>query len=176
MSLSSYLDTYKKILAFGGSAATIPLFASFLSLQPPWPPAIGPVSTAAVLVAALVAWEWTREASVPGRRRLILTSAAATAVGLLLYLYLYSEFVDTIPHSSMRVVRGYECTADAKLVYRSACPNLPTDALQGAEWESTDLWTRASVTNVRIGLATAWLAFTFGLAFVVGGIVAGRER
>jgi len=83
--------------------------------------------------------------------------------------------VDDIPGTSLRVIRGYQCTGQAQLVYKDACPDLPTDALQGAEWEPTELWTRQSVTNVRLALAGSWIAFTAGLILMAGAVVAGRK-
>ena len=59
-------------------------------------------------------------------------------VGLIAYLTLYSLFVEPIPGAHARVVRGYVCTADAARVYGDACPDLPREALAGAEWEAVE--------------------------------------
>jgi uncharacterized membrane protein YfcA len=173
--ISNYLESLIKVLGIGAAFATIPLFAAFASLEPPWPPAIGYVSSALVLVAALMSWEWTRRSRTRYRRRWILAGVVFLLAGLFVYFYLYSSFIDDIPGTTLRVVRGYDCTADARLVYKDACPNLPADALEGAEWEATELWTRQSITNVRLALTASWLAFTAGLMLVSGGVVAGRK-
>jgi CDP-diglyceride synthetase len=173
--MEAYLRNLIKVLGIGAAFASIPLFASFAALQPPWPPAIGQVSAALVLLASLAAWEWTRNARRVDRRRWIIVGIVLTLVGLLLYLMLYSLFVETVPGSDIRLVRGYACTADALLVYPNACPDLPSDALRSAEWEPLNLWTRSSVTVVRVALTASWLVFTAGLIVAVGAIVAGRR-
>jgi hypothetical protein len=175
LAISNYLESLIKVLGIGAAFATIPLFAAFASLEPPWPPAISYVSSALVLVAALMSWEWTRRSRTKNRRRWILAGVFFLIAGLFVYFFLYSSFIDNIPGTSLRVIRGYDCTVEAKLVYKDACPDLPSDALQGAEWEATELWTRQSVTNVRLGLTASWLAFTAGLMLVAGGVVAGRK-
>jgi hypothetical protein len=173
--ISTYFTNLLKVLAIGAGFASIPLFASLASLQPPWPPAIGAVSAGLVMAGALIIWEWTRNSRIRNRRRWILSAALIAVASILGYMILYSLFVENVPGTSLRVVRGYECTRNALLVYKDACPDLPSDAFAGAEWESTELWTRQSVTTVRVGLAGAWLLFTAALTMTVGGVIAGRK-
>jgi uncharacterized membrane protein YfcA len=173
--ISDYLKNLVKVLGIGAAFASIPLFASLAELQPPWPPAIGIVSAGLVLLASLIVWEWTRRSRIKVRRRLILLAATLTIGGLIGYLFLYSFFIEPIPGTHVRVVRGFVCTADAQRVYRDACPDLPREALQNSEWEAVALWTRSSVTWARVGLTAAWLVFTSGLIAAVGAIVAGRK-
>ena len=172
--MDEYLKNLLKVLGIGAAFATLPLFVSLAELQPPWPPAIGHVSAALVLMASLVVWEWTRRSKIRHRRRWILSGIALTLVGLLSYLLLYSIFIEPMPQGG-RVVRGYQCSARALEVYRDLCPDLPREALQDAEWESLVLWTRSSVTIARMGLAVSWLVWTAGLIACLGAIVAGRK-
>lgn len=173
--MEAYLRNLAKVLGIGAAFAAIPLFASLAALQPPWPPAIGQVSAALVLLASLAAWEWTRKARRVHRRRWVVVATVLTLCGLFGYLLLYSMFVEDVPNTDVRLVRGYRCTADALLVYGDACPDLPSDALRDAEWEPLNLWTRSSVTMVRIALTASWLIFTAGLIAAVGSVVAGRR-
>lgn len=173
--MDRYLQNLVKVLAIGAAFAAIPLFASLAALQPPWPPAIGHVSAGLVLLASLFAWEWTRGARRVHRRRWILTATVLTLAGLIGYLILYSMFVETLADEDVRLIRGYECTADARLVYGAACPDLPGDALRDAEWNPLNLWTRSSITVVRLLLTASWLVFTAGLIAAVGSVVAGRR-
>jgi hypothetical protein len=176
MSLGSYLKAHKAVLSWGSGSASFPLLAYLADLQPPWPPGITPLSTLFVLIAAVVAWEFARNARRQKRRLMILWSLVVAVLAISSYSYAYSRFVDAVPtQPSARVIRGYECTAEAKLVYGTACPALPSDALENAAWEPTELWTRASITNVRLLLALAWLVFTFSVGFTVGAVVAGRK-
>lgn len=173
--LNAYLKNLVTVLGVGAAFAAIPLFAQLASLEPPWPPAIGTVSAALVLLASLFAWEWARHGRLGNRRRLFLVAAVLTLGGLFAYLLLYSFFVEPVPGAKLRVVRGFVCTADAQRVYQQACPDLPRDALRDAEWEVLALWTRSSVTWARLGLTATWLVFTSGLIAAVGAIIAGRQ-
>jgi hypothetical protein len=173
--MDQYLRDLIKVLGIGAAFASIPLLVALAGLQPPWPPAIGQVSAALVLLASLAAWEWVRASALKTRRRWIVMATLLTLSGLFAYLILYSLFVETVTGTDLRVVRGYTCTSEALAVYRNQCPELPRDALRDAEWEAPVLWTRGSITMVRIGLAATWLVFTAGLICAVGSIVAGRK-
>jgi len=175
--IPTFLQNLAKVLAIGAAFASLPLFASFASLQPPWPPAIGPVSAALVLLSSLIVWEWTRRSRIRNRRRLILGAVIVTLLGLGLYLALYSLFVDNLPGQEERIVRGYACTADAKLVYKDSCPDLPQNALSeaGGEHPERILWTRSSITAVRMALTTTWLLFMAGLIMSLSAVIAGRK-
>ena len=174
--MEQYLHHLARVLGVGACFAAIPLFASFAELQPPWPPAIGYLSAALVLMAALVAWEWTRRAKLADRRRWIVIAATLTLLGLLGYLFLYSLFVEVVPGTNERIVRGFACTYEAKLIHANRCLDLPRKALEAVDWDPAVLWTRASLATVRIGLTIAWLIFIAGLVTAVGSIVAGRRR
>jgi hypothetical protein len=176
--IESYLRRITGVLAIGAAFASIPLFASLSRLEPPWPPAIGYVSAALVLIGSLIAWEWTRAAALRHRRRWILVATILTLAALSVYLTLYSLFVETVPGTSARLIRGYACTSEAEQVQNmlgNQCPDLPREALEDAGWNPYELWTRSSITMVRLGLVLSWLIFTAGLVVVVGAIVAGRE-
>jgi hypothetical protein len=156
--------------AVGAAFAAAPLIATLAGADPPWPAGIGYVSVALLFAAAVAAH--ASPGSWPVRPRPWLLSALAlAAAGLLASLILSSMFVETIPGSGVRVVRGTVCTPDALLVYKEACPDLPRDALRDAEWEAATLWTRSSVTTVRVGLAAGWLAFVAGLAVAAAAVV-----
>lgn len=163
------------VVGIGGGAAALPMLAAFADLQPPWPPAIAYVSAAMILMAALFAIEWGRNSKQAFRRRLIIGSALTTIIGLFAYLTLYSLFVEAVPGADVRIIKGYECTREAMLVYSEACPNLGGKELRGAAWHAENLWTRESITFIRISLTACWLLFTAGLIGMVGSVVTGRR-
>ena len=146
--------------------AAITLAASVLALDPPWPRGIGYLSSAGIIAAAFAHRKW---ADTPTNSGLPMRGGfawALTAGGLLAFMILSSLFIETIPLSGVRVVKGFVCTADALAVYGKECPDLSRDALRDAEWESIVLWTRWSVTLVRLSLVLTWLAFVAGLALM----------
>ena len=173
--LDTYLRDLTKVLGIGAGFASIPLILSLASLQPPWPPAIGYVSAVLVLVSALLAWEWNRSARQASRRKWIIAGTTLSIMGLGSYLLCYSLFIETVPDTGLRIIRGYTCTPDAKLVYKDVCPDLPREALRDAEWESPILWTRASLSVVRLALTFTWLGFIAGLVISTGSVIAGRK-
>ena len=173
--IDTYLNNLVRVFLIAGAFALIPLVASFADLQPPWPPAIGYVSAGLVILASLIVWEWVRKSRTTKRRIWIIVATVLTVIGLFGYLTLYSLFVERIPGSGDRVVRGYVCTVDALAIYKAKCPDLPREALQDAEWESLALWTRGSVTAVRLWLTLSWITFMAGLVAAVGAVVAGRK-
>jgi hypothetical protein len=172
--MNSYLKDLIQVLTIAGTLATLPLLAAFAGLQPPWPPAIAYVTAAFILMSALVMWEWVRGSRRAVRRRFILAGIALTILGIGAYLPLYWLFVEPIPGSSARVVRGTVCTPVAQRTYPDQCPDLSRDVLRGAEWEANLLWTRTSIMQVQLGLVTAWIAFAAGLVAFVGAVIAGR--
>lgn len=173
--IDRYLRDLIRVIGVGAAFASLPVLASLAELQPPWPPAIGQVSGALVLISALVAWEFVRGGTVLRRRRWVVSAVALTLVGLLSYLAILSQFVVTMPITEERIITGFTCSADAAAIYREYCPFLSIDALNDAEWSAEKLWTRGSITVVRLGLAGTWLLFTAGLICSVGSIVAGRK-
>ncbi len=174
--MEKYLTSLVKVLGIGAAFAAVPLFASLASLQPPWPPAIGFVSAALVMLSALIAWEWTRNTKLKNRRKAIIISSVGVLISLTIYLIFYSLFVETVVgKENLRIIRGYECNTNAKLVFSKECPDLSANALEQAEWDSLALWTRQSITIVRMSLTLTWLAFTGFLISAVGSIVAGRK-
>ena len=147
----------------------LPAGAAFLAFDPPWPSGIGYASVA--LVAGAAGWQ-----HFSGGRGDWLTMRGARVIGVVLvvvaiaYLSLFSLFVETIPESGVRVVKGFTCTPDALLVYGNSCPALGRDALRDAEWEAATLWTGTSVMLVRVGLVTGWLSLVAGLALAAARV------
>jgi hypothetical protein len=147
----------------------LPVVASFLAFDPPWPAGIGYVSAALVAGGAA----WGHFGASPGAlvsKRLLKAIVAGLAVVAIAYLSLLSLYVETIPGTAVRVVKGFACTPDALLVYGDSCPALGRDALRDAEWEAATLWTGSSVMLVRIGLVTGWLMLVAGLALAAARI------
>jgi hypothetical protein len=173
--MDQYLRDLLKVVGIGGAFALLPALAVLAGLSPPWPPAIGGVSALLILVFSLIVWEWVRKSRTSHRRAWILAALVLTLAGLFGYLILYSLFIEPVPGTDERAIRGFTCTPDALKVHKQACPDLPREALEDAEWESLKLWTRQSVTLVRLGLAVSWLVFTAGLIATVGAILAGRR-
>ena len=172
--MAKFLQSLTGLLGFIAFVATIPMIASLADLQPPWPPAVAILSSAILLVSAVMAWEWTRRSKLGLRRGWMVASLVVMLASLFVYLGLNSYYVENVPGSDMRVVRGSECTRMAAEVY-DTCPDLPREALEDAGWEAVKLWTRSSVTQVRLMLVAGWFAFIAGLIGILGAVIAGRN-
>jgi hypothetical protein len=100
----------------------------------------------------------------------IRTIALGLAIAAVVYLSLLSLYVESIPGTGVRVIKGFTCTPDARLVYGNGCPNLGRDALRDAEWEAATLWTGTSVMIVRLSLVVSWLAMAGALALAAARV------
>ena len=152
----------------------VPVLAALAALDPPWPAHFGLVSAA--LIAACGASAQLGLGFLPrfdGRvlRKLI---PALVLGGLVAYLALASLFVETIPGTGVRVVKGFVCTPDAALVYGETCPGLSRDALRDAEWEAATLWTGPSLLVARLSLVVSWLVIVAGLALAAAAVASRR--
>lgn len=159
------------LAAIGLVAAAVPLVFIVSESEPPWPIGIGWLSA-----LLLLASPFTARAGLALPRWLVWAAGIVALMALAAYLVLNSLFVEPVPGTGLRVVRGFVCTPDAVLVYGDACPDLPREALQDAEWEAVALWTRGSVTIARTGLTGAWLVFVLALAAVIAGMAARWKR
>ncbi len=156
-------------LAAVAALVALPGLAAWLALDPPWPNGVGYIS--AVLIAAGAAWPHFA----PGRddwltKGWIRTIALGLAIAAVVYLSLLSLYVESIPGTGVRVIKGFTCTPDARLVYGNGCPNLGRDALRDAEWEAATLWTGTSVMIVRLSLVVSWLAMAGALALAAARV------
>lgn len=146
-----------------------PLLAALGSFDPPWPAHFGVVSAALVAAGAGLAHS-PGGAPLPPAKTLRWLVPALVLGGLVAYLSLASLFVEAIPGSGVRVVKGFVCTPDAMLVYRESCPGLPRDALRDAEWEAATLWTAPSLLTARLSLVVSWLTLVGGMALTAAAV------
>ena len=151
-----------------------PLLAAAAALDPPWPAHFGFVSAALVAGGAAAAHFGQLGVGRTGARLRRALIPALVLGGLIAYLALASLFVEAIPGTGVRVVKGFVCTPDAALVYGNSCPGLSRDALRDAEWEAATLWTAPSLLVARLSLLVAWLLLVGGLALAAAAVEARR--
>lgn len=173
---SQHLRRVGKALLTGSAVAAAPLLADLADLEPPWPNGIGKASAVSVVVASIVCGEVLASSGLKVRRTWTLVAAGLATFGLVSYLLLASLFIETSTDGSLRAIRGYHCTPAALIVYKEKCPDLDKMALQAAEWNATTLWTRGSVTTIRLLLVTSWLTFLLSAVVAVSSSVTGSRR
>lgn len=169
----SWNNGFVRALAGGAGVALLLLAAWFGELAPPdsaigWiAPLLGVAIPAVVIGSGQVKW-WTKR-GVQGASVALLLAAAS------LYGWASSSYVIG-GENGAPLVRGTECTPDAKLVFESECPDLPSDALADAAYDPAALWTAASIARVKLMLGGAWAAIAAATALLVAGWLGGPRR
>lgn len=182
--MASGLDDFKQLLkefrglsvwAVGGSLV-VPFAASLADLSPPWPPGIVPVTAVVELLALVLVFQFFKTSKRPVINRVLLAGVTLFALASVVYLSAVSYFTYQVPTTKERFVKGYECTADARLVFQSRCPDLGLDELKTAEYEAERLWTRKSITVTRTSLALIWSLDFVALSFALGSFLCYQMR
>ena len=156
-----------------GAAASGVLAASIGGLAPPhsptgWLAAMLAVAIPIGVVASGQAAWWTKR-RVQGVLLALLLAAAAN------YGWARSAYVID-GENGAQLVRGTDCTADARLVYESDCPDLPSDAIADAAYDAAALWTAASIGRVKLFLGALWVLSASAAALLVAGWLGGPRR
>lgn len=158
----------------GGAALAVLLLAAWLGgLAPPASPVGWIAALLALAIPAGVAgsgqvtW-WTTRAMRGALLALLLVAAGV-------YGWAASSYV-IAGEQGAPLVRGTECTLDAKLVYESECPDLPSDALADAAYDPATLWTAASIGRVKWMLGGSWALIAAAASLLVTGWLGGPRR
>jgi len=158
----------------GGAVLALLLLAAWLGgLAPPaspigWLAALVALAIPAAVIGSGQAKWWTAR-PVQGALLALLVVAAAA------YGWAHSSYVIAGAQGAP-LVRGTECTPDAKLVYESECPDLPSDALIDAAYDEAALWTAASIGRVKLILGGAWMLAAAAAALLVAGWLGGPRK
>lgn len=158
----------------GGVVLALLLLAAWIGgLAPPaspmgWLAALVVLAIPVGVIGSGQAKWWTKR-GVQGALLALLVTAAAT------YGWAHSSYV-IAGERGAPLVRGTECTPDAKLVYESECPDLPSDALIDAAYDEAALWTAGSIGRVKLMLGTAWMLAAAAAALLVAGWLGGPRR
>lgn len=158
----------------GGAVLALLLLAAWLGgLAPPaspvgWLAALVALAIPAGVIGSGQAKWWTKRGVQGALLALLVVSAA-------LYGWTHSGYV-IAGERGAPLVRGTECTPDAKLVYESECPDLPSDALIDAAYDEAALWTAGSIGRVKLMLGSAWMLAAAAAALLAAGWLGGPRR
>jgi hypothetical protein len=150
-----------------GAAVAAPFLASFVAIAPPWPTGMAAITSAVVLVVLIVVYQ-TFKGDESNITRSIKWLSVVGLMLLVAYVVLFSMFTIYVPPAKRSIVIGYQCTAEALLVYKAKCPLLTIEELSEAVFDEFQLWTRLSITIVRVTLITGWLSLFVALAAIIG--------
>lgn len=163
--MATSLDQFKALLrevagiskyALAGVTA-LPLVTLAVDLSPPWPRGVSVATSLLELIVLVLAYHYAKGARRVTINRALAVGSALLVVASLAYFTLLSLFSYEGP-SGERFVKGYECTAAAKLLYESTCPLLPKNEIASANYAADRLWTSGSIVVVRVSLLITWSA------------------
>lgn len=159
-----------------GAGVAVPFAAALASLSPPWPPGVVMVTAIVELVALVFVYQFLKSA----RRRTInwvlSVSAVVLAIVGITYLVALSLYTYETPMTKERWVKGFDCTRDARAVFKDKCPDLGLDELKSAEYEAERLWTARSVAIVRTSLVALWALAFMALSVLLGSFIVYQSR
>lgn len=158
----------------GGAVLALLLLAAWLGGLAPPASAVGWIAPLLALAVPMgvvgsgqVKW-WTRRGVQGALLALLLVAAGVHGWASSSYII--------AGENGAPLVRGTECTPDAKLVFESECPDLPSDALADAAYDPAALWTAASIGRVKLMLGGSWAAIAAAAALLVAGWLGGPRR
>jgi len=175
----SGLDEFKKLLAefrglsawAVGGAVAVPFAAALVDFSPPWPPGIVLVTAVVELIALVFVFQFLKSAKRRSINRALIVSTAGLSIASVVYLILLSLYTYRVPTTGERFVKGYNCTPEAKAIFKDHCPDLGLDELRTAEYEAERLWTRRSLTLMRVTLVILWSAAFILLSLTLGAFI-----
>jgi hypothetical protein len=166
---------YKSIgpWAMGGTVF-VPLVDYVLRLGPPWPDGLAILTCVAELLMLMAVFHFgfgsTREHV--SRRMIVLVLLMVICFGV--YLYLGSMFIFTAPGDE-RFIRGFTLRPEVQAVIGQNYS--VEDALNGYEYRADAIWTKGSITAMRLILLSLWLlSFSFLSGTIASFVIYHRRR
>jgi hypothetical protein len=151
-------------------ALALPPVAAAGSLTPPWPPAVVVLTVVSQVTSFALASQRLAVVTRGTASRVAVGLAIGLGVLACMYLLSVSRYTYQTPTTKERWAAGFVCTADARAVFGDKCPNLGIDELRSAEYEAERLWTRESITIVRVGLVVLWLVAFILLSAMIASL------
>ena len=159
-----------------GSGLAVPFVAAMADFSPPWPPGIVPVTAVVELMTLVIMFQYFKNTARRIVNRVLIISVIFFVIAGLPYLFVLSLYTYQVPVTKQRFVKGYECTIDAKVVFKERCPDLGLDELQTAEYRAERLWTLKSISIIRIILVSAWSMTFAALSSALGVFLVYQMR
>lgn len=173
------LEAYRQTLTWAlGGSAILPLIASFAGLAPIWPPGVPLLTSLFTLLSIIFCFQFFRKRAKKITNRVMLVSLGFFLVTLVSYLILISVFTFKIPTTGETIYLGCGWSdftkeiADELLIdVAQGCPGQYDRILETSEYESGVVWTKSSVTAVRVFAVMLWLTVFSFLATFIGSFL-----
>jgi hypothetical protein len=184
--VKDFQNLYAKIAKL---AVAAPLLDLVLNIGPPWP-SRSSVTTSVVLMQILVLmcsfaiWRQGKEKLHHIKAWLVGSSVVFGVLFLLVYIPLFSFFIEDAPNIWNRLVRGYELQEPIQeFVKRMAKergevwgPKTLIAYFMDATHDETTIWTPGSVYTMRAITISVWLALSATYAIAVAAFVSLQYR
>lgn len=183
-SFFNILAAYKKTLSWAlGSSAILPLLASFAGLSPFWPPGVPLLTSLFTLISVIICFQVLNRESKRVVTKIMIWSIIAFLFFLIAYLVIFSVFTTKLPTTGEMIYLGCgwsdfskEIASDFMIDIDQDCPGQFDRILRSAEYESSVVWTKSSLTIIRILALGFWLiSFSF-FAIFVGSFLVYQSR
>jgi hypothetical protein len=173
------LGEYGKLLGWAlGGSVVVPLLARLAGFAPVWPPAAAFVTGIFTLVAIILSYQFIRHKGRAAASKAILYSAAVMVAFFLLYLYVFARFTFVIPTNNQLIYLGCgwsELAIKQATEYlfnpERGCPGEFERILPAIQYEAGVIWTKESITNVRMLIAVSWFLFFAALSYLIASFV-----
>ncbi len=180
----SGLDDFKALLSefrnlslwAAGGSVVLPFIASFVAVIPPWPAGLNVMTGVFKLLALIFVFQAYSKAPRARTTRSIGILFLAAFVIFIVYVVLFSLFTIYVPEVKRTIVVGYDCRADARLVYGDDCPFLKLEHLAAVAYDEFVLWTKPSIAVMRAIFIGLWFLFFICLAASIGRFLVYQMR
>jgi hypothetical protein len=170
-----FVNDFKSLSALGAKGAiAIPLADLFAQVGPPWPPLLAPMTSVAQLLVLMLIFQLWYGLTVAQITRRIKLGAVAFVILFFLYLALAIWLViDDLPGGS-RTVEGFIVRPDVQEVLGPGFS--ARQALEAAEYDPQEVWTRGSITAANLLLVGSWLALFSSFTVTAGAFVLHQRK
>jgi hypothetical protein len=85
-------------------------------------------------------------------------------------------FTIYVPMAKRSIVVGFECLPSAAAVFKDKCPGLDLEDLASVAFDEFQLWTKLSISVIRIALICVWFLFFICLSALIGKFLVYQMR
>jgi hypothetical protein len=151
-----------------------PLADLALKIGPPWPAGIPVITSLAELLALIFVFHyWFKRRNQKRLRKRMTIALCFASLSFILYMFLFSLFTFSPPSTRNKAVKGFVVRTDIKPLIDNSFTE--SDALKGAEYDATEVWTEWSITTMKCILLVVWLTLFTGLSVFIGTFIMAQR-
>jgi hypothetical protein len=160
-------------LALKGAVAA-PLANCWLKFGPPPVNVISVLTSLVEFISVIWVFHFWREADVHQLGRRMKIALAVFSFGLVTSLALLEQFSVAPSEGHERIVEGFQVRPDVKPVLSSVYG--PDDALRDNEYDPAKIWTKESISILRLSMVVIWISTFASLAIYLTAFIMSQRR